>query len=441
MENTARYKNKARLLLLASFSLAPLLGSTILIFIMGLTAYVTKGNIKKKSSYIINSPIKLTGLIFILYFCTFTMLEIFHSEGLTSGIRALGKIFPIFIIGLLALLLDIKKISLTHRDISNAAIFGIYLTFGLIILFKFILPNIFLNGYDIFSEKLGLGVDERLTMLAGNALPFATLFVTLSFLTLLGIMEKSPIKKLIAVSALVIGIFTVLVWSNSRGPSLTVVPLLLISLFYISSKVQIHRIRFFSTYLTLITLILILCLYYIRGSIAHFLFVLPSSSELDLTTYEKYWHTYQTIINFKNYDLSVYTRLIMYAGSIKTFLASPIIGHGLDGMGQSILQFLPPEWAELKYRHFHNTFINHYLAAGIFGLLGLMGILFSPLLSLYFNKNRKCHDTSFCSIIIITSMICGGITNVLLMHDLIGAFFTILIVSNALASFNKRLPS
>ena len=81
------------------------------------------------------------------------MLEIFHSEGLTSAIRALGKIFPIFIIGLLALLLDIKKISLTYRDISNAAIFGIYLTFGLIILFKFIFPNIFLNGYDIFNEK------------------------------------------------------------------------------------------------------------------------------------------------------------------------------------------------------------------------------------------------------------------------------------------------
>ena len=126
-------QNKIKLLLLASFSLAPLLGSGVLIFIVALTAYATKENIKKKSSYIINSPIKVIGLIFILYFSTFTILEFFHSESLTLGIRALGKIFPIFIIGLLALLLDTKKIFLTHQDVSKAAIFGVYLTFGLII--------------------------------------------------------------------------------------------------------------------------------------------------------------------------------------------------------------------------------------------------------------------------------------------------------------------
>jgi len=435
-------QNKIKLLLLASFSLAPLLGSGVLIFIVALTAYATKENIKKKSSYIINSPIKVIGLIFILYFSTFTILEFFHSESLTLGIRALGKIFPIFIIGLLALLLDTKKIFLTHQDVSKAAIFGVYLTFGLIILFKFIFPNIFLNGLDIFYEKLGMDTNNRLTMLAGNALPFGTLFVTLSFLTLLGIMEKPPIKKLIAVSALMIGLITVLLWNNSRGPSLTIGPLLLISIYYISSKAQIYRIRFFSTYLTLIALILLLCLYCIRGSIEHFLFTLPPLNPGGGNgTYEKYWFAYHTIIDFKPYDISVYTRLVMYSGSIKTFLASPIIGHGLDGMGQSILQFLPTEWAELKYRHFHNTFINHYLAAGIFGLLGLMAILFSPFLTLYFSKNRKCQDTSFFSFIIITSMICSGLTNVLLMHDLIGAFFAILIISNALTISNKIISS
>ena len=269
-----------------------------------------------------------------------------------------------------------------------------------------------------------------------------TLFVTLSFLTLLGIMEKPPIKKLIAVSALMIGLITVLLWNNSRGPSLTIGPLLLISIYYISSKAQIYRIRFFSTYLTLIALILLLCLYCIRGSIEHFLFTLPPLNPGGGNgTYEKYWFAYHTIIDFKPYDISVYTRLVMYSGSIKTFLASPIIGHGLDGMGQSILQFLPTEWAELKYRHFHNTFINHYLAAGIFGLLGLMAILFSPFLTLYFSKNRKCQDTSFFSFIIITSMICSGLTNVLLMHDLIGAFFAILIISNALTISNKIISS
>ena len=58
MENTMCKQNKIKLLLLASFSLAPLLGSGVLIFIVALTAYATKENIKKKSSYIINSPIK-----------------------------------------------------------------------------------------------------------------------------------------------------------------------------------------------------------------------------------------------------------------------------------------------------------------------------------------------------------------------------------------------
>jgi len=423
---------KKNIVLLSSFALAPLLGSTVLLFVLFLVLYTAKNFTFNKPWFRAYLPIRIIGLALIAYFCCFAILELIHSENLQTTTIALGKIFPIFVIGLLGLFLDIKKCTVKYLDIGNAAIIGVYLTIFCALFFKFLFSE---YGFVIND----LDVHGRLTMFSGNALPFGTMFITLSFLTLLGFTGKSPPKKLIAVSAFIIGILTVWLWNQSRGPTLSTLPLLFVTLCVIIIYFNFYRKILFYLILTLLTIILSMIFYYLKDYIIHFLHVSPLAEMIGpATTYEKWWYAYRTFFDGKPYDISVYTRMVMYSASIQTFFASPLIGHGLDGMGVAILPFLPPEWAELTYRHFHNIFINHFLAGGIFGLIALTILLVSPLITLYYNKNEKHKDAIICSFIIMTSIIFNGLTNLIFFHDLMGAFFAILILLNSIASYNKK---
>ena len=444
MDKKIRNSQNINFVLLSSFALAPLLGSTILIFILFLVLYTVKNLTFNKQWFTAYLPIRIIGLAFISYFCCFTILELIHSENLQTATRALGKIFPIFVIGLLGLLLEIKKFPIRYLDIGNAAILGIYLTTSLALFFKFLFPVISINGYDFVTNDLD--IHGRLTMFSGNALPFGTMFITVSFLTLAGIAEKSPLNRLIAVSALIVGILTVVSWNQSRGPMLSAIPLLFITFCFITMQFKLHKKILSYLILTLLIITLSVVVYSFKGSIIHFLYFSPIESLGPTTSFDNYWYAYRTVLEGKPYDMSVYTRLVMYSASIKTFFVSPFIGHGLDGMGLAILPFLNSEellghasWAEITYRHFHNVFINHSLAGGLIGLVALATLLASPLITLYYNANEKNMDTIFCSLIIITSMIFNGMTNVLFFQDLLGAFFTILILINGIASYNKKI--
>jgi len=437
MDKKIRNSQNINFVLLSSFALAPLLGSTILIFILFLVLYTVKNLTFNKQWFTAYLPIRIIGLAFISYFCCFTILELIHSENLQTATRALGKIFPIFVIGLLGLLLEIKKFPIRYLDIGNAAILGIYLTTSLALFFKFLFPVISINGYDFVTNDLD--IHGRLTMFSGNALPFGTMFITVSFLTLAGIAEKSPLNRLIAVSALIVGILTVVSWNQSRGPMLSAIPLLFITFCFIIMQFKLHKKIFSYLVLTLLIIILSVVFYSFRNSIIHFLYFSPIIESVDPTTlFDKYWYAYRTVLEGKPYDLSVYTRLVMYSASIETFFASPFIGHGLDGMSLAILPFLHSEWAEITYRHFHNVFINHSLAGGLIGLVALAMLLASPLITLYHSTNGKYMDTIYCSFIIMTSMIFNGMTNVLFFQDLLGSFFTILILINGIASYHKK---
>ena len=78
------------------------------------------------------------------------------------------------------------------------------------------------------------------------------------------------------------------------------------------------------------------------------------------------------------------------------------------------------------------------ISGGIFGLIALTILLVSPLITLYYNKNEKHKEAILCSFIIITAMIFNGLTNLVFFHDLMGAFFAILILLNSIASYNEK---
>lgn len=446
--------NKAQLCLLASFSLAPLIGSTVLIFVAGLMFYISKDTISRKSSYFLNSPFKFTGIALIFYFCCFAVLEIFHTENIITWADSLGKIFPIFVVGVMSFLFDNKKLTVTHKNIGDSAIIGVYVTILFALVFKFVFPVVTINGYDFVTNSLD--VHGRLTMLSGNALPFGTLFITLSFLTLVGFTEKSILKRIITLSAFIIGILTVAMWNQSRGPLLSAAPLLLISLWYVMSNLRLSKKQFL--FMIALLLIGILFGFYIfnssmingrlamdygnqpqYGTVGHFLLSSPQFHPENLNTlYEKYWYAFHTFLEMKPYDISIYLRLMMYQGSMNAIVDSPIIGHGLDGKFSAVKVYLPAEWSNVNYGHLHNVFLNHLLAGGIIGLINLMVFVLSPLIALFYCRGQKCKSTTFFTLIIIVAMIFNGMSNVLIMHDLIAVFFAILIFTNVLTASNKN---
>ena len=119
---------------------------------------------------------KKIGLIFILYFLYYSIHGTFFTINFSQHIHDLGKIVPIFIIGIFALTLQTTTFSLSYRSISNMAVWGIYLTTTLALIFLYFEPDV-----SLFGEKLAnkTGVVGRLEMGTGNALPFATIFYNL----------------------------------------------------------------------------------------------------------------------------------------------------------------------------------------------------------------------------------------------------------------------
>lgn len=179
-----KFSNKT---LLLSFALAPLLGSITLLATIYLLFFSLLAVIRKGHKTQTERPFKLVGLIFITYFCLLALLETLHAPTVTIQIRELGKIFPIFALGVLAYLQDGKILKLTYRSVSDTAIIGIYMTVITALLVRSISPQLPMI-FEPFIEELNLY--GRLTLGAGNALPMGTLLITICFITLIEISKK-----------------------------------------------------------------------------------------------------------------------------------------------------------------------------------------------------------------------------------------------------------
>ena len=117
-------------------------------------------------------------MIFISYFTYYAVQGFFYSSTFSQHIHDIGKIFPILVIGILALLLKTNTFKINYKMLSLVAVSSIYLTSVLALIFRFFPPDIVILGQS-FPEKTGVLV--RLEMGTGNALPFATIFITLHF--------------------------------------------------------------------------------------------------------------------------------------------------------------------------------------------------------------------------------------------------------------------
>ena len=418
MEKSINLKNLA---LLAPFLLIPIFGSLALGFILSVAIFLSFYFIIKKNQDNTPAPFKTIGVIFISYFTYYAVQGFFYSSNFSQHIHDIGKIFPILVIGILALLLKANTFKINYKMLSLVAVLSIYLTSVLALIFRFFPPDIFILGQS-FSEKTG--VLDRLEMGTGNALPFATIFITFAFLTCLGYDRKSIFEKIISFSALILGILIVGFWNASRGPLLVVAPLTFLMLWYLFKNGQSEKtwrpIILGSTVVTLLAVTFI-----IMQGFGHF-------------NSQNMVNGLKELTSPGSYDASVNERLVLYEAGFKAFFVNPIFGFGIGNLLESVSQFFPKD-VSFGHTHLHNIFLNHLIAGGLVGLPFLFMLATSPLLILWQKRNFITIDDIYLSLLIVITIFGAGMSNVLFFHDLLGGFFSILILIAAIAS-EKKIP-
>ena len=412
MEKPINLKN---LTLLVPFLLIPIFGSLALGFILSVAIFLSFYFIIKKNQDNTPAPFKTIGVIFISYFTYYAVQGFFYSSNFLQHIHDIGKIFPILIIGILAFLLKTNTFKINYKILSLVAVSSIYLTSGLALIFRFFTPDIVILGQS-FSDKTG--VLNRLEMGTGNALPFATIFITLAFLTCLGYERKSMLEKIISFSALILGILIVGFWTGSRGPLMLVAPLIFLMIWYLFKNSVSEK-----TWRPLILGSIVITLLGIS-------FIIIQNFGLNMSKHMV--NGLKELTSGGNYDHSVKIRLTLYQVGFDAFFVNPIFGYGIGNLVETQYQFLSE--TQRKYSHFHNIFLNHVISGGLVGLPFLLMLATSPLLILWQKRDIISINGIYLSFLIVIVIFGAGMSNVLFFHDLLAGFFSVLILIATIAS-------
>ena len=412
--------------LLVLFSIIPILGSLslgiILCFFIFLSIYFLFQKNKKPSLKLF----KKIGLIFTLYFLYYSIHGSFFTISFSQHIHDLGKIFPIFIVGIFALALQTTAFSLSYRNISNMAVWGIYLTTTLALIFLYFEPDVSLFG-EKFVNKTGVG--GRLEMGTGNALPFATIFITFAFLSCLSIDKKSLLEKVLSYLALIIALLVTIIWNGSRGPILVILAVLPLFLWYLSTLNTGKKKWFYP----LFTAFLFLSV----GLIIWIFYKINFNHTLGYNVVPNMINGIKQLFIDGEFDSSVGIRLTLYSASLNAFNSEPLFGFGIGNIFDAMLTFLPIG-KSYNYSHLHNMFFNHIIAGGVLGLPFLFALVFSPLIILKTKEYKVSNEAIYTGLLIVFVIFGTGMSNVLFFHDLLAGFFSTLILLSAIALCNDQ---
>ena len=416
MEKSINFKD---LTLLVPVLLIPIFGSFALGFILCVAILLIFYFIIKKNQNNTPSQFKALGVIFVSYYTYYTVQGFFYSSDFLQHVHDTGKIFPILIIGVLALLLKPNTFKVNYRILSLVAVSSIYLTSILALIFRFFPSDAIILG-QTFTQKTG--VLGRLEMGTGNALPFATIFITLAFLTCLGYERKSIWEKLISFSALILAVWIVGFWNLSRGPLLLVAPLIFLMFWYLFKNSKSEKTRY-PLILGFLVVTLLAISFVVTQNLGH-------SMSTNMVNGLK------ELVDNGSHDYSVNVRLNIYQAGVEAFLANPIFGFGIGNLSDSIRQFLPENFFFGK-SHSHNMFLNHLISGGLVGLPFLLMLATSPLLILWQKRDIISINGIYLSFLIVITIFGAGMSNVLFFHDLLAGFFSVLILIAAIASNTK----
>jgi len=413
-KNMEKPINLKGLTFLVPFLLIPIFGSIALGFILGMAIFLIFYFLVKKNRDNTPTLFKTIGVIFISYFTYYAVQGFFYSSNFSLHMHDLGKIFPILIIGILALLLKTNTFKISYKILSFVAVSSIYLTSVLAFIFYYFQPDVVISGQSLAQKT---GVLSRLEMGTGNALPFATIFITFAFLTCLGYDRKSMLEKIISFSALIVAILIVAFWNLSRGPLLLVAPLIFLMIWYLFKSSISEK-----TWRPLILGSIVITLLGIS-------FIIIQNFEHAMSKHMI--NGLRELASTGSFDQSVRIRLTLYRAGFEAFFVNPIFGYGIGNLVETQYQFLSE--TQPKYSHFHNVFLNHMIAGGLVGLAFLLMLATLPLLILWQKRDTISINCIYLSFLIVIVIFGAGMSNVVFFHDLLAGFFSVLILIAAIA--------
>ena len=353
-------------------------------------------------------PLKTLGVIFIGYFTLLFAAGLISDASLWQTLDGLSPASPVLILGLAAIFSDPKSLQVESQKIGDIAAFSVIAMYlGALMLWHFQIDFQVL-GKSVLHHA---SVNGRLRLFAGNPLPFGAIMITLCGLSFLGWWQKSSFGKVVSLAAFLIGVTIVAFWSEARGPFLTLglllAPIGLGAWFYIRSKKIFRPAN------------LVFAAVIVGGGIL--------LSPMAASALERLINGLTTLQEGQNYDNSTYLRLVMYGAAWEAFSGNWLFGFGPHARFTAITAHFPTG-INIDYSHAHNVFLNHAVAAGIFGLCAVSSVLLAPVvLAWKYAKQRFGSELYFASILTL-SMIGCGMSNVLLFHDLTAYFFATLSV-------------
>ena len=342
------------------------------------------------------------GGLFIVYYGYFLCVSVAYSLDAERAFVETGPLLPFLFWGLVAVF---TRANMQAAYLSRSA-FHAMLSILIVVFIASVIHVVepYLPKY-LHSYTRPIGHSGRLEMYAGNPLPLGTLLFATSLFLFVGWEVKQRSLRVFAIIAFVLAFWTLMFWVQARGSVLGLVALLPLIIWktrltgVIKGRSLIVGISVTAGVVGLLSL----AAYHLLQSSPRFV------------------HGIATLLTSESYDNSVMVRLNLYGAGLQAFTDHWLFGAGAVDMLSSATPYFEPQ--NKNFGHFHNGFINHAVAGGIFGLGLFMAIVFSPILVLANPKARKNRDIVFFCIAVSAVAFLSALSNVLFFNHVQAYFF------------------
>jgi O-antigen ligase len=245
-----------------------------------------------------------------------------------------------------------------------------------------------------------------------NATSYGNILGAMLLLSLARILKESLIEKFFTFLIFYLGSL-VLIASGTRGAWIGV---FLTMFVYVWIYYKNDKLNYFLRYVGLFALIVIISLNFVKFSIVE---NRVSLAKQEITNW----------FSGKDVNSSVAVRMEMWEASLKQVNTNlPLTGFGYRNINPIIAKHASEQSQSqiVRYNHVHNTYLNHLVSEGVFGLIAILALLFFPLkLFLASIKSKERNESTIASmgVVLMVSLSLFGVSNNLFGDIFINAFY------------------
>lgn len=356
---------------------------------------------------------------FLAYLLSLFVIDVFLHGDIKVSLRAIAPSTPLLAAAIVAMALDPVRARVAHKDLGEWASLAVLGTVAIAVVILQMQPQWQILGRSLTAIT---HINDRLSLLVGNPLPFAGALLSLGFMCLLGWDARGPISRMLGLASMGLAVLVVAFWSQSRGATLAALPLLALALWYLRPQPWV-----------LLSGALILI------GFAALVLDVGGAGQIVAASNSRLMQGLATLAGDPAADASTWIRLVIYKAGLAAWWDSPIFGYGVSQRFWAVVPYLPSDFGH-RFSHLHNTFITHAVAGGIIGLTALMAVLLTPF-AIHRLSRPQPHaqalpigrDGRYFAWLIFLSLTGVGLSGVILHHDVSANFLGTLMIAHLLA--------